>query len=262
MLDILYKRIVVKVGTSTLTYDNGRLNLRRMEKLACVLSDIKNSGTQVVLVSSGAVAAGASRVNLDHHPMTLVEKQAMAAIGQSELMRMYERFFSGYGHQVGQILLTKSIMDREEPWQNARNTFSTLLKMGVIPIVNENDSISYDGIKFGGNDTLAALVARVSDADLLVNLSDIDGLYDKNPRENEDAVMIKRVKNIDEEIFAMAGGEGTVRGTGGMRAKIEAAKTVTEAGIAMVIANGENPEVLYEIAQGKGIGTFFAPRTE
>ncbi len=262
MLDISYKRIVIKVGTSTLTYDNGKLNLRRMEKLARVISDIKNYGVQVVLVSSGAVAAGAAKVNLEHRPTTLIEKQAMAAVGQTELMRMYDRFFSGYGHQVAQILLTKSVMEKEEPMQNARNTFETLFEMGIIPIVNENDSISYHGIKFGGNDTLAALVALLSDADLLINLSDIDGLYDKNPRESDEAVMLKRIKKVDETIMEMAGGEGSQRGTGGMRTKIEAAKTVTEAGIAMVIANGENPDIIYDIAAGRGVGTFFVPQSK
>ncbi len=260
MVNSCYNRIVVKVGTTTLAHETGKLNLRRMDRLARVISDIKNSGKQVVLVSSGAVAAGAAKVNLDHIPMTLIEKQAMAAIGQTELMRIYERFFSGYGHNVAQILLTKSVMEKDEPMQNAKNTFKTLFEMGVIPIVNENDSISYHGIKFGGNDTLAALVALICDADILINLSDINGLYNKDPRANDDAVKIDTVASVTDEIYRMAGAEGSARGTGGMRAKIDAAKQVTEAGISMVIANGQEPEILYDIIGGVPCGTFFAPQ--
>ncbi len=259
MSDIMYDRVVVKVGTSTLTYDTGKLNLQRMDKLARVISDIKNRGAQVVLVSSGAVAAGSARVNFDGRPANIQQKQALAAIGQPELMRMYDRFFTGYGHQVAQMLLTKSVVDNEEPRENARNTFRTLFEMGVLPVVNENDSISYHGVKFGGNDTLAAYVALLSDAKILINLSDINGLYDKNPREHEDANIIKSVKTIDDSIYKMAGGEGTARGTGGMKTKIDSAKMVTEAGIAMVIANGADPDILYDILAGKNAGTLFYP---
>ncbi len=259
MSDILYDRIVVKVGTSTLTYDTGKLNLRIMDRLACVISDIKNRGVQVVLVSSGAVSAGMARVNFNGRPESIQQKQTFAAIGQPDLMRMYDRFFTGYGHQVAQMLLTKSVVDNEETKENARNTFKTLFDMDVLPIVNENDSISYHGVKFGGNDMLAAYVALLSDAKILINLSDIDGLYDKNPREHEDAALLKRIKTIDESVYAMAGGAGTSRGTGGMRAKIDSAKMVTDAGIAMIIANGANPDILYDIVEGKNAGTFFYP---
>ncbi len=259
MSDIMYDRVVIKVGTSTLTYDTGKLNLRIMDQLARVISDIKNRGVQVVLVSSGAVSAGLARINFEGRPANIQQKQAFAAIGQPELMRMYDRFFTGYGHQVAQMLLTKSVVDNEEPRENARNTFRTLFEMDVLPIVNENDSISYHGVKFGGNDTLAAYVALLSDAKILINLSDIDGLYDKNPRENEDAMLLKRVKKIDDSIYSMAGGEGTSRGTGGMKTKIDSAKMVTEAGIAMVIANGANPDIIYDIVEGKSAGTFFYP---
>lgn len=259
MSDILYKRIIVKVGTSTLTYDTGSLNLRRMEKLSCVLSDIKNRGAEVVLVSSGAVSAGVAKTGYKGRPATLIEKQALASVGQAELMKMYDRFFTGFGHKVAQILLTKYVMDDDEMRENVYATFKTLLDMDIIPIVNENDSVSYHGLKFGGNDILSAYVALLCDADILINLTDIDGLYDKNPRENDDAVLLKRVRRIDDNILAMAGGAGTNRGTGGMRAKLESAAMVTEKGIAMVIASGSDPEVIYDIVEGRGVGTYFCP---
>lgn len=252
-----YRRVVIKVGTSTLTHENGKLNLRRIERLAFVISDIKNRGAQIALVSSGAVAAGAAKAGLDHRPMTLREKQAMAAVGQTELMRMYEKFFSCYGYQVGQILLTKSVMDEQEPRENAKQTFETLFDLDIIPIVNENDSISYQGLKFGGNDTLAAYVALLCGAELLINLSDVDCLYDKDPHRFEDAEPIRRVADITPEIFAMAGAAGTERGTGGMKTKIQSAKDVTEAGINMIIAGGERPDILYDIFEGKPAGTMF-----
>ncbi len=259
MLDILYKRIVVKVGTSTLTYDTGSLNLRRMEKLSCVLSDLKNRGAEVVLVSSGAVSAGIAKTGYHGRPTSLTEKQALSSVGQAELMKMYDRFFTGFGHQVAQILLTKYVVENEETRKNAHDTFKTLLDMDIIPIVNENDSVSYHGLKFGGNDTLAAYVALLCNADILINLSDINGLYDKDPREFSDAVLVERVERVDERIYAMAGGAGTSRGTGGMKTKIESAAMVTERGTAMVIANGSNPEVLYDIVEGDSVGTFFCP---
>lgn len=252
-----YRRIVVKIGTSTLTHDEGHLNLRRIEALVKTLSDFKNAGIQVILVSSGAVSAGVARVGT-HRPTCTAEKQAMAAVGQSELMKLYSRFFSDYGHTVAQILLTKDVIDIPSRREAAEDTFRTLLEMGCVPIVNENDSISTEGLNFGGNDTLAAYVALVCHADLLINLSDIDGLYDKDPRRFSDAKLISRVDGIDEHVLSMAGGAGTARGTGGMATKLRAAQIVLEAGIPMFILNGKEPTILYELMEGKQIGTYFS----
>ena len=252
------KKIVIKLGTSTLTYDNGKLNLGRIEKLVRVVSDIKNRGCEVILVSSGAVAAGCAKLHT-HRPVTVEEKQAMAAVGQADLMRIYDRIFTAYGHQVAQILLTRSVVENDVQRQNASNTFAQLLKFGCVPIVNENDSVSYEELRFGGNDTLSAYVAILCRADLLVNFSDIDGLYNKNPREHEDAELIRHVYAVTDEIFAMAGGAGTERGTGGMKTKLQCAKMVTEVGIPMVIANGEDPALLYAMTAGEAVGTLFHP---
>lgn len=252
-----YRRIVVKIGTSTLTHEEGHLNLRRIEALVKTLSDFKNAGLQVILVSSGAVSAGVAKVGT-HRPTCTAEKQAMAAVGQSELMKLYSRFFSDYGHTVAQILLTKDVIDNPERRVAAEDTFRTLLEMGCVPIVNENDSISTEGLNFGGNDTLAAYVALVCHADLLINLSDIDGLYDKDPRKFSDAKLISRVDGIDDSVLAMAGGAGTARGTGGMATKLQAARIVVDAGIPMFILNGQDPTILYELMDGKQKGTYFA----
>ena len=255
------KRIVVKVGTSTLTHSTGHLNLRRIEKLVKVLSDMKNWGVQVVLVSSGAVSAGVAKMGFGRIPSTPEEKQAMAAIGQSELMKIYDRFFSDYGHTVAQILMTKEVMSTPERRAAAENTFRRLLEMNCIPVVNENDSVSTDELtKFGGNDILSAYVAELCQADLLLNLSDIDGLYDSDPRSNPDAKLIERVECIDDSIYAIAGGAGTDRGTGGMIAKLNAARMVTEQGIPMFILNGHEPEVLYTLLDGGHIGTYFTAK--
>ncbi len=251
------KRIVVKIGSSTLTHDEGHLNLRRIEALVKTLADFKNQGHQVVLVSSGAVSAGVARVGT-HRPTCTAEKQAMAAVGQSELMKLYSRFFSDYGHTVAQILLTKDVMDNPVRRSAAEDTFRTLLEMGCIPIVNENDSVSTEGINFGGNDTLSAYVALVCHADLLINLSDVEGLYDSDPRQNPEARLLSRVERIDERILAMAGGAGTVRGTGGMATKLQAAQMVVQQGIPMCILNGKDPTVLYRLLDGEQIGTYFA----
>ncbi|MBQ8356306.1 MAG: glutamate 5-kinase [Clostridia bacterium] len=251
------RRIVVKIGTSTLTHEDGHLNLRRIETLAKVLSDFKNAGRQVILVSSGAVSAGVAKMST-RRPINTAEKQAMAAVGQSELMKLYSRFFSDYGHTVAQILLTKDVIDNPARRAAAEDTFSTLLGMGCIPIVNENDSVSTEGLNFGGNDTLAAYVALICHADLLINLSDIDGLYDKDPRRFPDAKLIPRVNGVDERILAMAGGAGTERGTGGMATKLLAARIVLEADIPMFILNGKDPAILYELLDGRHVGTYFA----
>ncbi len=255
------KIIVIKVGTSTLTHGTGHLNLRRIEKLTKVLSDMKNWGVKVVLVSSGAVSAGMAKVGFGYIPSTPEEKQAMAAVGQSELMKIYDKFFSDYGHTVAQILMTKEVLSNPERRAAAENTFRRLLEMNCIPIVNENDSVSTDELtKFGGNDILSAHVAELVGADLLLNLSDVDGFYDSDPRTNKDARLLDRVEDINDELFAIAGGAGTDRGTGGMIAKLNAAKMVTEKGIPMFILNGHEPEILYTLLDGGHVGTYFTAK--
>ena len=255
------RRVVVKVGTSTLTHATGALNLRRIGALVRVLSDFKNAGKEVVLVSSGAVSAGVAKVGAAR-PSTIAEKQAMAAIGQSELMRLYDQLFSLYGHTVSQILLTRDVLDNPTRRALAENTFESLLTMGCVPIVNENDPVSTDELtKFGGNDILSAYVARVCRADVLINLSDVDGLYDSDPRRNPDAKLIDRVENLSDELLSAAGGAGTERGTGGMEAKLHAAALCTEAGIPMFIMNGQDPDILYRLLDGEHVGTYFvAPK--
>ena len=248
------------MGSSTLTHSSGRLNLRRIELLAKTLSDLKNSGKEVILVSSGAVSAGVAKAGLGHRPESLEEKQAMASIGQSELMKIYDRFFSDYGHKVGQILMTRDVVDNPVRRVAAENTFNTLLRMGCIPIVNENDAVSTDElVKFGGNDILSAHVANLCHADALINLSDIDGLFDSDPRKNPDAKFIARVDDVDA-ILSFAGGAGTERGTGGMEAKLTAAKMVTSNGIPMFIMNGSDPEILYRLLDGESVGTCFVAK--
>ena len=254
------KRIVIKIGTSTLTYPNGALNLRRIEILVQTIADFKNAGHEVVVVSSGAVGAGYAKLALSEYPKTLEEKQACAAVGQSQLMKIYENFFANYSHTVAQILMTKDVVDDEHRLALVKNTFNTLLKMNCIPIVNENDSVSCDGIRFGGNDTLSAYVAIACDADIIINLSDIDGLYTADPRKDKGATLIDRVDEINNEVIAYAGGAGSERGTGGMLTKIMAAKIATENGIPMIILNGENPRILYDILDGKHVGTYFAKK--
>lgn len=252
------RRIVIKVGTSTLTHSTGHLNLRRIQSLVKIISDMKNSGIEMVLVSSGAVSAGVAKVGFGHIPSAPEEKQALSSIGQSELMKLYDKFFSDYGHTVAQILMTKDVLDNPIRRSAAENTFGRLLSMHCIPIVNENDAISTDELtKFGGNDILSAYIAKVCDADLLINMSDVDGLYDSDPRKNPDARLISRVEAIDEKLYEIAGGAGTDRGTGGMIAKLNAAKIVTDCGIPMFIINGQDPEILYELLDGGHIGTYF-----
>ena len=250
-------RIVVKIGSNAMTHASGNLDLRRMELLVRILSDYKNAGHEVVLVSSGAVAAGISRLRLNRRPETIEEKQALAAIGQADLMQVYEQFFAAYGHTVGQMLMTKDIIDNPVRRVMAENTFRELLRLGCVPIVNENDPVSTEELKFGGNDTLSAYVALVCHADLLINLSDVDGLYDSDPRKNPDAKLIECVQGVDERILAMAGGAGTERGTGGMATKLQAARIVLEKGIPMYILNGADPAVLYKLLDGEHIGTYF-----
>lgn len=252
-----YKRIVVKIGSSTMTHDTGKLNLYRLETLARVLSDLKNAGREIILVSSGAVAAGVAKVNAKR-PTCTREKQAFAAIGQNEIMKIYGKFFSLFGYTVAQVLLTKDVIDNPTRRAAAEATFEELLKMGCVPIINENDTISCYELEFGGNDRLSAYVGVVCRADLIINLTDIDGYYDEDPRKNPNAKLIPRVERVTDEMVAAAGGAGTERGTGGMQAKLLAAKIAGEAGIPMLIMAGTDPEKLYDVFRGEVVGTFFA----
>lgn len=251
------KRIVVKVGTSTLTYPTGLLNLNKIENLVRQLSDAHNRGIEVILVSSGAIGAGIGKLGLKKRPKTIPEKQAAAAVGQGILLHMYEKIFSEYGKPVGQILLTREDLSHRTRFLNASNTFYSLLEQGVIPIVNENDAIVVDEIKFGDNDTLSAMVASIVNADLLVLVTDIDGLYDSNPKTNPDANFIPVVDEITEDIVAAAGGAGSSLGTGGMATKINAGKIATSSGSSMVIVNGDNHNFLTDILDAKEVGTLF-----
>lgn len=251
------KNVVVKVGTSTLTYCNGKLNLDRIDKLCFVLADLKNRGVKVTLVSSGAIGVGVAKLGLAERPKDTKGKQAAAAVGQCELMFLYDKLFSQYGCKTAQVLLTKDVVVDDKRRENARNTFKTLLELDVIPIVNENDAVSVEEIEFGDNDTLSAMVASIVDANMLIIMSDIDGLYDADPRNNPEAKIIHKVEIIDDEIKNMASGAGTSRGTGGMITKILAAEIAKENNVKTVICNGENPRVVEEIMSGKIDGTIF-----
>ncbi len=256
-----HKRIVVKVGTSTLTYPSGKLNLRCIEQLVRIISDLHNCGFEPVLVSSGAIGVGANKLGLRERPRTTRMKQAAAAVGQCELMHIYDKMFLEYGVTVAQVLLTASDVNNEVKRLNIHNTFDALLETGTVPIVNENDTVATEEIEavetFGDNDTLSAVVSILCGADLLVILSDIDGLYDSDPRENPAARLIDRVEVIDDELRAIAGGPGTAGGTGGMATKLVAAELCMNAGISMLITRGEHPEVLYDVVDGRHVGTLF-----
>lgn len=254
------KRIIIKIGTSSLSHENGKLNLEKMERLARVLTDINNSGKEVILVSSGAMGAGMQRIGRNKRPEELALKQATAAIGQAILMKMYEKFFDEYNQVVAQILLTKDVMEDPIKKANAKNTFETLIELGVIPIINENDSIStaqIEGYRFGDNDTLSATVAELINGQLLILLTDIDGLYTSNPKENADAKLIEEVEEITSATKEIAGGAGSTMGTGGMITKILAAQIAKNCGTQTVIASGENIDILRDIIKGKPIGTWF-----
>ena len=255
-------RIVVKVGTSTLAHATGHLNIRRVEQLCRVLSDLKNAGHEMVLVSSGAIGMGVGKLSLKERPKDIPTKQAAAAVGQCELMYTYDKLFSEYNHTVAQILLTGSDVEHDVRRQNFRNTITRLLELEALPVINENDTVATDEIVIGDNDTLAAIVAREIGADLLVLLSDIDGLYTADPRRDADAKLIPVVEELTDEIMALAGGNGTSLGTGGMVTKLRAARIVTGAHADMVIANGIHPELLYDIIEGKPVGTRFVGRRE
>lgn len=251
------KRIVIKVGSSTLTHSTGMLNIRRVEHLVKVLADVKNSGKELVLVSSGAIAVGRGKVRFKERPSDIPTKQALASIGQCELMYMYDKLFSAYNHIVSQILLTKDVVDCETRKFHCQNTFERLLSMDILPIVNENDSIATEEIEFGDNDTLSAIVAKLVNADALILMSDINGLYSTDPRKDKNAKLIERVETIDDHIIEISSGAGTDRGTGGMLTKIHAAQIACKAGIDMAIINGEDPNLLYDLLDGKKVGTHF-----
>ena len=250
-------RIVVKVGTSTLAHRTGHMNIRRIEALCKVLSDIKNAGHEVILVSSGAIGMGVGKLSLSKRPDDIPTKQAAAAVGQCELMYAYDRLFSEYNHTVGQLLVTGSDVEDAGRRRNFQNTLNRLLELGALPVINENDTIATDEIVIGDNDTLSAIVAVSVKADLLVLLSDIQGLYTADPRKYPDARLIEVVEEITPDIEALAGGNGTSLGTGGMVTKLRAARIAREAGIDMVIANGQSPDLVYDIIEGKAVGTRF-----
>lgn len=261
-MGLYQNRIVVKVGTSTLTNDIGQNDLRSFDRLACVLSDIQNLGYEIILVTSGAIAVGANKLRMETRPTTMRLKQAAAAVGQCSIMYLYDKFFNDYDKTIAQILLTAEDIEIEEKKENLINTFNALLEMGIIPVVNENDSVSYTEIEshdrlFGDNDMLSAVVAVLCRAQRLVILSDIDGFYDSDPRLHADAKLIERVTEINEEVQSLAGGTGSRRGRGGMKTKLQAAQLATAQGIDTIITNGKNPAALYDIVKGKGVGTLF-----
>lgn len=254
-------RIVVKVGTSTLAYSTGRLNIQRVERMCKVLSDLKNAGHEIILVSSGAIGMGVGKLNLPGRPKDMPTKQAAAAVGQCELMYVYDKLFTEYNHTVAQVLLTGDDIKNERRSQNLQNTMVRLLELGALPVINENDVVVTDEIgvenTIGENDTLSAIVAAEIRADLLILLSDIDGLYDSDPHKNAEAKLIHEVPELTETVMALGGGSGSALGTGGMATKLRAARIATEAGCEMVIANGQRPELLYDIVEGKPLGTRF-----
>ena len=253
-------KIVVKVGTSTLTHITGCVNIRRIEKLVKVLSDIKNAGNQVILVSSGAIAMGVGKLNLEKRPEDIAGKQAAAAVGQCELMYTYDKLFLQYNQTVAQILLTAEDLRDTDRHKKFEDTMERLMQLRVLPIINENDTVSTDEIKIGDNDTLAAIVAESVRADLLVLMSDINGLYDKDPHIYDDAKLIDDIYELDENIMSLGGGAGTARGTGGMMTKLCAAKIASDAGCDMIIMHGDRPDELYNIIDGNPVGTRFHAR--
>lgn len=253
-------RIVVKVGTSTLAHPSGLINIRRVEELCKVMSDLKNAGNDIILVTSGAIGMGAGKLQLSERPRDVAAKQAAAAVGQCELMYTYDKLFSEYNHTVAQLLMTGSDFENEERHINFKNTMDKLLEFKALPIINENDTVATEEIKVGDNDTLSAMVAVNVNADILILLSDIDGLFTADPHSNPDAKLISVVSEINEDILVLGGGEGSGLGTGGMRTKLNAAQICTENNCDMIIANGENPDVLYDIVEGKAVGTRFIKR--
>lgn len=254
------KRIVIKVGTSTITYANGKRNFSQIDRLAREISDLQNQGKEMILVTSGAVAVGVDRMGLPGKPKTIPGKQAAAAVGQGVLMHTYEKFFADYGQIVAQVLITKTEAIDRHRYTNTRNTFMELMRQRVIPIVNENDVVALDELKIGDNDNMSALVAGIVDADLVIILSDVDGLYTANPQTHPDAVIVPEVAEITPEIEASSGGVGSARGTGGMATKIQAAKAATSSGIHLVIASGTEKNAITRVLQGEELGTLFVSR--
>lgn len=254
------KRIVIKVGTSTITYANGKRNFSQIDRLAREISDLQNQGKEMILVTSGAVAVGVDRMGLPGKPKTIPGKQAAAAVGQGVLMHTYEKFFADYGQIVAQVLITKTEAIDRHRYTNTRNTFMELMRQRVIPIVNENDVVALDELKIGDNDNMSALVAGIVDADLVIILSDVDGLYTANPQTHPDAVIVPEVAEITPEIEASAGGVGSARGIGGMATKIQAAKAATSSGIHLVIASGTEKNAITRVLQGEELGTLFVSR--
>ena len=253
-------RIVVKVGTSTLAHATGRLNIRQVEKLCKVLSDLKNAGHEIILVSSGAIGMGVGKLSLANRPKDMPTKQAAAAVGQCELMYTYDKLFAEYNHVVAQILLTGDDLDHADRKGNFQNTVYRLLELGALPIINENDTIATQEISVGDNDTLGAIVAASVRADLLVLLSDIEGLYTSNPKSDPSAALIPEVAEVTPALYALAGGKGSELATGGMVTKLHAAEIATAQGVTMIITNGAEPEHLYDIVEGKPVGTKFLGR--
>lgn len=251
------KRIVIKVGTSTLTHDTGKTNIRSMRNLVRVIADVVNSGKEVALVTSGAIGVGVGKLGLKEKPGDTQGRQAAATVGQCELMFMYDKMFSEFGHIVSQFLITKRDVEHPECHRNLINAFERTFEYGAIPIINENDAVAVDEIVYGDNDSLSAIVAKLIRADALLILTDIDGLYTANPNENEDAQLIPVVKEINEELFKIAGGHGSRFGTGGMMTKLAAAQISTGAGIDTIIMNGAEPENIYRALEGRQVGTFF-----
>lgn len=250
-------RIVIKIGTSTLTYQNGCVNIRRIEAFCKIVSDVMNAGNEVILVSSGAIGMGVGKLGLCERPSDIAGKQAAAAVGQCELMYIYDKEFSSHNRTVAQILLTAPDLTCEDRHAKFKATLERLITLGVLPIINENDTVATEEIEFGDNDTLAALVAQSVGAQLLVLLSDIDGLYTKDPRKHSDATLIESVAQITPEIEALGGGAGSGLGTGGMATKLRAARIVQDAACDMIITNGAYPELLYKILDGESVGTKF-----
>ncbi|MBO4853459.1 MAG: glutamate 5-kinase [Schwartzia sp.] len=251
------KRVVVKVGTSTITRENGASNLARMEEIVREIAGLADEGREMVLVTSGAIAAGMNRMGLSVRPKGVPERQALAAVGQGVLMHLYETMFASYGQTAGQVLLTKENSLRHNQYTNSRNALLSMISMGVIPVVNENDAVSVDELKIGDNDTLSATVASLVDADALIILSDVEGLYTANPQEKPDAKLIPEVREITPEIEELAGGAGTAGGTGGMVTKLAAAKIAMSAGVTMVIARGDRVGIMREVLAGEAVGTVF-----
>lgn len=250
-------KIVIKIGTSTLAYPSGHLNIRRVEELCKIISDIKNAGNQVIVVSSGAIAMGVGKLGLQERPKDIPTKQAAAAVGQCELMYIYDKLFGEYNQTVAQLLITGEDVENETRHNNFSNTLARLMELGAIPIINENDTVATKEIVIGDNDTLAAIVAQSVKADKLVLLSDIDGLYTADPHSNPNAKLIQVAHQIDDKILSLAGGSGSNLGTGGMVTKLEAAKICLSCGCDMIITNGNTPTNLYDIVDGKSVGTTF-----